>query len=91
MESWCSFDMLNSIFLEIAVEVGTGLMFALFATQKKGSRIFSVESAGGSLTSFASSNLDPASFARKMLDAEATLNGAMTLAMKGGSGIVFTK
>ena len=35
MESWCSFNMLNSIFLEIAVEVGTGLMFALFATQKK--------------------------------------------------------
>ena len=92
MESWCSFDTLNSIFLEIPVEVGTGLMFALFTIQRKGSKIFSVDSAGGLLPSFASSKLDPASFTRKkMSDAEAALNGAITLVMKGGSGIVFTK
>ena len=65
MESWCSFDTLNLIFLEISVEFETGLMFALFATQRKGSRIFSVDSTSGSLTSFVLSNLNPASFARK--------------------------
>ena len=65
MESWCSFDTLTLIFLEIAAETGTGLMFAFFAAQRKGSRIFSVDSNSGSLTSFVLSNLNPSSFARK--------------------------